>query len=225
MAEGLGVTDAHPLHTVEGRFPVVMPIRLHSLVALLSAAACVAPLTACGGSEGGGDVPDGTTEGVSGVDGAPAEPVNARALRDLLPASLDGMERTAIEGATQSAMGTSISEATATYEGEEGTIDLTITDLGAMPSFEMMGIAWATQDMDRETSTGYERTVPFAGHRGYRAYDTEAQEGEFTLIVDDRFLIEVEGDGVRDDQLEAALQSLDLQALTALRDEGRMDVP
>lgn len=201
-----------------------MPHRFRSFVVLLSAALWVASLAACGGSDGGGGAVDGAMEGPGG-DAALVEPVNARALRDLLPASLGGMERTATEGATQSAMGSSISEATATYEGDGGRIDLTITDLGAMPSLEMMGIAWATQDVDRETSTGYERTVPFAGHRGYRAYDTEAQDGEFDLIVADRFLVEVEGDGVGDDRIEAALQSIDLQALAALRDEGRPDVP
>ena len=197
------------------------------------------PLAACGG---GDDDFDGETEetgepGMMGrlqeVQGAmekmqeaaerpPAEPVNVRELRALLPESLDGMERTNAEGATQGAMGFSISEAEATYKGD-GEIDIKISDLGALPSLGMMGLGWTMADVDRETNSGYEPTLTLGGQRGYRKYDSETRDGEFSLAVAERFLVAVEGDNVDDDRIEAALRAVDLAALADMRDEGRPD--
>ncbi len=208
-------------------------------LALTTAALLAVPLGACGGDDSG-DFDDAVEE--TGQPGAlgrmqemqgamermqesaerpPAEPVNFRQLRDLLPESLDGMERTNVEGATQGAMGFSVSEAEATYEGGESEIDIKITDLGAMPSLGMMGLGWTMADVDRETNTGYERTVTLGGHRGFRKYDSETRDGEFSLVVAERFLVAVEGDDVDDARLEEALRAVDLAALAAMRDEGR----
>ena len=214
-------------------------------VPLLILAALALPLAACGGA-GDAAVADAEVEdtGQPGVLGQlgqmqdaaeqmqaaaerpPADPVNFRVLRDQLPEAIDGMERTNAEGATQSAMGFTISEATATYSGpasDAGTPELTlkIADYGAMPSVALMGMAWTMTDVDRETSTGYEKTVQMAGHRGYRTYDTESRRGEFSLSVAERFLVQVTGQNVDDAQVERALRAVNVDALAAMRDEGR----
>lgn len=199
------------------------------------------PLAACGG---GGDSFDGEVEetGEPGVLGRmgemqsavekmqeaaerpPAEPVNFRVLRDLLPAEAAGMEQAEVDGATDGAMGFSISRVEATYPGADGTqIDIGIMDYGAIPSMAMMGLGWTMADIDRESGSSYERTVSFGGSRGYRSYDTDARSGEFSLVVADRFHVEVTGSGVEDEDLEAALRAVDLSALADLRDEGRPD--
>lgn len=201
----------------------------------------VFPLAACGGDAA--DAVDGEVEetGEPGVFGrvgelqdaaermqeaaerAPAEPVNFRQLRDALPEDLDGMERTNVEGATQGAMGFSVSQAEATFEGDGGHIEISISDLGALPSMGLMGFGWTMADIDRETSTGYERTVTLGDNRGYREYDTATRDGEFSLAVAERFIVSVTGNDVDDAALEAALRAVDLRALAALRDEGRPD--
>lgn len=156
----------------------------------------------------------------------PAEPVNFRVLRDLLPATLPGMERTSAEGATQGAMGFSISEAEATYTGTatddaSPRIDIKITDGGALPSMAMMGAAWTMAEVDRETADGYEKTVTMGGNRGFRKYDTASRDGEFSLSVADRFLVVVTGTDVDDAAIEAALRTVDMGALNGMRDQGR----
>ena len=218
-----------------------MSSRVSPLLALTTLALLAAPLAACGGGDAStldGDLEETGQPGILGrvqeMKGAmekmqeaaeqpTADPVNFRQLRDQLPASLAGMERTNIEGATQGAMGFSVSEAEATYGGEEATVDIKITDLGAMPSLGMMGLGWTMADVDRETSTGYERTLTLAGNRGYRTYDTETRNGELSLVVAERFLVAVKGRGVDDDQLEEALRAVDLGALAEMRDEGRRE--
>ena len=208
---------------------------------LLAALALVAaPLAGCGGSDDdyGGDVEDTGEPGLFGraqemaaaveqmeeqANQAPAEPVDFRRLRDLLPESLAGLERTNAEGAKQGTMGFSVSEASADYGAGDSTVRVKITDMGAVPAMGMMGAAWTMTDVDRETDTGYEKTVRLGESKGYRTYDTDSRRGEFSLVVADRFLVNVTGRGVDDGDLEAALRAVDLGALAAMRDDGRQE--
>ena len=156
--------------------------------------------------------------------GSPLGVLRISVLRELLPASVAGLDQGEVEGATDGAMGFSISRVEAAYPGAEGAqIDISVMDYGAIPSMAMMGLGWTMADIDRESGATYERTVAFGGQRGFRSYDADARSGEFSLIVGDRFHVEVTGTGVSDDDLEAALRAVDLSGLAALRDEGRPD--
>ena len=208
---------------------------------LLAAPLLVAvPLTGCGGSSddydgeveetgatsvfgGARDMMNAVEEMEERANQAPAEPVDFRRLRDALPASVAGMEQSNAEGAKQGSMGFSVSEASADYADGDAQIDVKITDMGAVPALGMMGAAWTMTDVDRETATGYEKTVRLGESKGYRKYDTESRRGEFSLVVADRFLVNVNGRGVDDDVLEDALRAVDLRALAAMRDEGRQE--
>ncbi|WP_420456563.1 hypothetical protein [Rubrivirga sp.] len=214
-----------------------MPTRL--TLALL--AALLSPLAACGGDDTDfdGDIEETGEPGMMGrvqemqsavekmqesAERAPAEPVNFRVLRELLPTSVAGMDQGEVEGATDGAMGFSISRVEAVYPGDGGAqIDIGVMDYGAIPSMAMMGLGWTMADIDREAGSTYERTVTFGGNRGFRSYDADARSGEFSLVVADRFHVEVTGSGVSDDDLEAAVRAVDLSGLAALRDEGRPD--
>ena len=197
------------------------------------------PLAACGSDDPADDAIEETGEpGIFGRVGemqeaveqmqeaaerTPAEPVNFRTLRDLLPAEAAGLAQGETEGSTDGAMGFSISQVEAVYGEGDRRIDIGVMDYGAIPSMAMMGLGWTMADLDRESGSTYERTVEMGGRRGYRSYDSDAQSGEFSLIVADRFHVEVTGTGVTDDDLEAALRAVDLAGLEALRDEGRPD--
>ena len=157
---------------------------------------------------------------------APAQPVNHRVLLEMLPDEAAGMPRTETEGQSTNmggAFAVSTLEATYQAEGETSRIEISINDLGALPSAAMFGAGWAMVDMDKETPTGYERTITYQGHRGYRKYDTESRRGELSALVAGRYIVQVEGRDVDDEQLEAALQSVDTRRLASMKDEGRPD--
>lgn len=201
------------------------------------------PLSACGGGSDSfdDDVEETGQPGVLGRIGEmqsameqmqeqaeqpTADPVNFRTLRDLLPEEAAGLPQAEVEGSTDAAMGFSISQVEADYQAEAadgGQITIQVMDYGAFPSMTMMGLGWTVADIDRESGSSYERTVTFGGERGYRTYDTERESGEFSLSVADRFVVQVAGRGVSDDELEAALRAVDLAGLSALRDEGRRE--
>ena len=208
----------------------------------VSALLLAAPLAGCGGSDDGldgefeetgepglfgrvGEMQDAVEQMQEAAERPPADPVDFRRLRDLLPESVAGLERTEMEGASQGAMGFSVSEASAVdqTEGEDGRVEIKLTDLGALPSAGMFGLGWTMADVDRETSTGYEKTIRLGENKGYREYDTERQGGEFSLLVADRFLVAVTGRNVEDASLEDALRAVDLSALAGMRDEGRAE--
>ena len=208
---------------------------------LLLVSALALPLAACGG--GDADSFDGEVEeaGETGMfdrlgqmqeaveqmeeqaNRPPAEPVNFRDLRAHLPAEIGGIAQGETGGSTDGAMGFSISRAEADYPGQDGSFDIEITDLGALPSAAMFGVGWTMADIDRESGSVTERTVTFGGQRGYRKYDSERRRGEFSLFVADRFLVQVTGRDVDEDAIEAALRSVDLDGLADRRDEGRPD--
>ena len=206
----------------------------------LAALALALPLAACGGDDADfdGDVEEASDTGVLGRMGQmreavekmeaqasrpPAEPVNFRDLRAHLPAEIGGLAQGETGGETQSFGGFAISSAEADYPGDDGSFEVEVTDLGALPSAAMFGAGWTMADIDRESGSVSERTVTFGGQRGYRTYDSERRAGEFSLFVADRFLVKVSGDGVDEAEIEAALRSVDLAGLAERRDEGRPD--
>ncbi len=158
------------------------------------------------------------------------EPVNFRRLRDLLPEELAGLTRESAEGETSGAMGVRLSKATATYRAEAGDgadprLEVTLTDLGAVQGFAMMGLAaWRMTDVDRETGTGYERTTDYRGHPAFETYDMEGTpRAEFQTIVSDRFLVELDGRDLEMDRLKRAMEDLDIAELEAMKEAGRQE--
>ena len=205
------------------------------------------PLTACGGGDatdsdevqetGGPSTPFGQAmQGMEAIqemaeqaeenaNRPPAQPVNHRVLLEVLPEEAAGMARTATEGESTNMGGAyAVSKREATYEneGEEGRLTLTVTDLGGIPMLGMF-TPWAMVDIDKESGTSYERTITYQGHRGYRKYDTARRNGELSAIVGNRYLVEVSGRDVDDEQMETALQAVDTRRLDSMKDEGRPD--
>lgn len=159
-------------------------------------------------------VPSGTR-----TEGRDVEPVDAGTLRSLLPEALDGRARKNIDANRDGAMGFYVTTATAAY-GDEGIIEIAIIDLGGIARPSMMGYAWTEEEMDRETSGGYERTVAFKGYKAHQKYDEDTERGEMAVLVADRFIVAVEGDGVSMNDIEDALNRIDLDRLDALRGTG-----
>jgi hypothetical protein len=155
---------------------------------------------------------------MNGGEGA-VEPVNFRELKDLMPSSAAGMDRTSHTGETSKAMGFSLSNAIAKYEEDDQQITLTITDLGGVQMLVMGMAAWTAAEIDRESDDGYERTTTFGGHKAYEKYNSKSQRGEMTILMGNRFIVQAEGRNVPMDALKEAIQDTDLDALADLGQE------
>ena len=70
--------------------------------------------------------------------------------------------------------------------------------------------------MEKETSTGYERTRNVSGQLVHEQYDRQSKSGETSVLVGSRFSVTVRGHGVDASQLTGALQAVDMARLPKL---------
>ncbi len=152
------------------------------------------------------------------------EPVDFRSLRDLLPSTLAGLPRAEATGEKTGAMGMTISKAEAEYHGDGGpSLDVTITDMGALRGMGMISMAaWTMAQVDKETSDGFERTTKYNGHPAYEKFSgsESSRNGNIQVVVASRFLVEVEGNDMDFKDIKSALESLPIRKLAGMKDEG-----
>ncbi len=119
-------------------------------------------------------------------------------------------------GETSSMMGFATSWAQVIYRADtdtsRSTISVKITDMLSIPSY-----MYVASDVDKETPTGYEKTVLYDGIRVLETYDSTSEEGKLQLPVASRFLVEVTGSGIKSTTpLYNLLDRINLQSLEKL---------
>jgi len=156
-------------------------------------------------------------------EGKKVTPVDFRDLRALLPENLGTIKRTNIEGERTAAMGMNISTASADYSDQENnqSIDLKITDLGSVSGLSgLAAYGWYMVDIDKETETGYEKTMTYKSYKGYEKYDNQYKSGEISILVAKRFVVEANGNNVEMDLIKGAVALIDLGKLDSWKDFG-----
>jgi hypothetical protein len=81
-------------------------------------------------------------------------------------------------------------------------------------------VAWSRAEIDSETETGYEKTTTFSGHKAFEKFDTAGKDGQLSILVGGRFVVEVEGSNVTMDQLKTAAGQIDLVKLESMKNVG-----
>ena len=151
--------------------------------------------------------------------GKVVEAVSGDTLKALLPAELPGMKRTEASAERTQMMGVDTSKAEGRYsqaDTGDASMTITITDVGNMSGPMRMGMAaWTMGQYDRQTDTGYEKTITYKGYKGMEEYNKNDKNGTVRIFVPGRFIVEVEGDGVTTDALKQALDKIDLAKLAA----------
>ncbi len=161
------------------------------------------------------------SEGFS--EGKKVTPVDFRELKALLPEKIGDLKRTNIEGEKTAAMGINISTTNADYSNTENnqSIDLKITDLGSVSGLSgLAAYGWYMVDIDKENETGYEKTITYKGYKGYEKYDNKYMNGEMSILVAKRFVVEADGNNVSMDQLKAGVDMIDIAKLESWKDVG-----
>lgn len=139
------------------------------------------------------------------------EVVDFRILKDALPEKLQGMDRVSHNGQKTGIAGLNISTADAEYREGDKTISITLLDSGGFGA-ALAGLAeWSQLEMDKETDQGYERTTMIDGKRAYEKFDRTAKTGEIAMIAADRFLVNVKGTNITEEDLRAAVSKIQLK--------------
>ena len=151
--------------------------------------------------------------------GSQVEALAPDAIKAFVPDTLAGMKRTSLSAERNGAMGMQVSNANATYSDGQHTLNLEIADTGSAKG--IMALAGAVGvESDNETDHGYDKTYKQDGRLVHEQWDTQNKDGEYSIILGNRFSVKVSGNADSIDQLKAAVGSIKLADLEALKNQG-----
>ena len=133
-------------------------------------------------------------------------------LQALLPQSIGGYQRTALESGAAGGLG---SNADGTYTGAGNTFHLKVTDMAALGSIAAMGSAMGVSS-SKSDANGYEKTGTVDGHMQTEEWHMDSHSGKFGVMLANRFSVEAEGNAASIDELKAAVATIDQSALSKL---------
>jgi len=142
------------------------------------------------------------------------EPVSFRDLQTVMP-EVAGWERTNPTGEKMTAP-FAFSQASVTYRKGEAEVEAKVMDSGfnqlLFAPFSMMLAA----GYEKETADGFERSLVIDGNPGWEKWDKDTRNGELSVVVAKRFLVQLEGRDIEDVKvLREVLDRTDLKKLAA----------
>jgi Yip1 domain len=163
----------------------------------------------------------GQMVGAAVGSGGKVESLAPDQLKPFVPDALQGLKRTQLSVDRSGAMGVQISKATATYADDaQHQLNLEITDTGSLKGLVGFASGWAGVEQDTETDTGYDKTYKSGGQLVHEKWDNRGNFGEYGVVVGNRYSVKVSGNAASIDDLKAAVTSVNLAGLEALKDQG-----
>jgi hypothetical protein len=149
------------------------------------------------------------------------ESLPADRMKSFIPDSLGGLRRTELSATRNDALGVQVSVATASYsDGAGRNLQLEITDTGSLKGLVGFAAGWAGTEQDTETDSGYEKIYQKDGQIVHEKWDRNANQGEYSIVVANRFSVSVSGNAADINDLKTALASVNLAGLAALQNAG-----
>ncbi|WP_129642727.1 Yip1 family protein [Peristeroidobacter agariperforans] len=152
--------------------------------------------------------------------GQQVESLTPDRLKSFVPEELAGLNRSSLSAERSGALGLQVSTATATYSNDSGReVRLEITDAGNAKG--LLGLAsWAGVEGEREENGRHEKTFREDDRLMHEEWDSNASQGQYTVVVGDRFTVKVEGAAESVAELREVAEQVDLDGLADLRTEG-----
>ncbi len=140
---------------------------------------------------------------------------DAGALLALLPPTYNGAARTDDNTSSGGAGGIAVSTAKGTYHVGDGTVNVTITDMGTVAGIGAMAAAM-NLNSSSSSATGYEKVTTQNGQMVTEKWDNSVKHGEYAIVSDGRISVEAEGDNVDMATLKSVVASVDLSRAKSL---------
>ena len=142
-------------------------------------------------------------------------------LKSFVPATLLGMKRTDLEANRGNAVGVQTAEVEARYSADNGkSARLKIQDLAFANGLMALGSKFGVES-EHSSNDGLERSYTENGRWIQESWNNKSNSGKYSLMLGERFNVEVEGDAGSLADLKAAVSTLNLSGLEALKNEGR----
>ncbi|MEM6321752.1 MAG: hypothetical protein AAF960_29095 [Bacteroidota bacterium] len=144
------------------------------------------------------------------------DPIGFRDLKKILPNDLAGVDLEDTEGQTTGILGFKISTVEATYRDRDSDFEVKIVDVAGVGALVKNMANWSEFEVDKETRNGYERTTEINGHPALEKYDERREEGETSVLVDNRFIVTIRGEGVSERQMRRAVKDINFRKLARM---------
>jgi hypothetical protein len=138
----------------------------------------------------------GALAGAKGADGKLVEPVSFRELQGIF-VPLDGWEMGKPTG-EKITVPFAYSQAKVKYRKDDQEIEATVTDSGLNQLMLAPFSLFLTSGYEKETENGYEKSAKVAGYPGWEEWNSKSKDGEVNAVVNKRFIVKFEGDGLED---------------------------
>lgn len=148
-------------------------------------------------------------------DGGAAKAVDPQMLKALLPETLAGYRRGAVEIQSMGAAGVGGAQASAQYEANGKRLTVEITDMAAVGALTGLGAALNVRQ-EKETADGFERTRVEDGQIVKEEWSKSTGSGRYERTLANRFMVSAVGEAESFDRLKAAADGIDAARLKAL---------
>jgi hypothetical protein len=138
----------------------------------------------------------GALAGARGADGKPVEPVSFRELQGIF-VPFDGWEMGKPTG-EKITVPFAYSQAKVKYRKENQQIEVSVTDSGLNQLMLAPFSLFLTTGYEKETEHGYEKSAKVAGYPGWEEWNSSNKDGEVNAVINKRFIVKFEGDGLDD---------------------------
>ena len=151
------------------------------------------------------------------------DPIDFRKLKEALPQELAGFEKGDSSGEKNNAFGIAVSEAKQSFRNADGSksVRFEITDPGSLAGPFALATMWLNVEIDKETSSGYEKTSTAGGRKLHEKWNKSSKHAELQVVVGDRFMVEVDARGVDMNDVKALLSKIDIAKLESMKGDGK----
>lgn len=144
------------------------------------------------------------------------ELISFKDLIEYLPDTPRGWTAQKPQGETNSLGDYGISQVSQTFKREDNNKEIKVSIFdGAFNSVLSAPFSLAT-GFNRESTEGYNKSITIDEFPGREIYNHLNKEGSLYLLVDNRFLVQIEGSNIEQTDLREWWRSLDRQSLTAI---------
>jgi hypothetical protein len=152
--------------------------------------------------------------------GRRVEPLQIDQLKTFVPETFGGFPRTSSRAERSGVAGLTVATAEADYGDGQKSIALEVTDTGGVSG--LVGLAsWAGVMGESEDDNGFERTRKVDGRIVHEKGSKRAGgTNEFGIVLGNRFVVVAKSSTASLDELKAAVATIDLAKLEALKDVG-----
>jgi hypothetical protein len=140
-----------------------------------------------------------------------------RQMKELFPERIAGLNKVDKgEGSTTQVFGINVSNYEVYYGDKSNKVKIQMIDTGGVGAALMGAVAWSSMKIDKETKEGYEMTTEYKGHKAFEKFNENSKTGSLAILAADRFVVNIEGEGLPMKKLKEIRDEIDLDKLISL---------